>query len=370
MVSRIYAVALSMVPGLGCRGYRTLLDVYPDPQEVFSLSESGLKELFGRHTNIIDTIRSRSLIERAENEVRLAESKKIRILFCGDDDYPQRLNNSSCSDCPPILYVVGKCNLNGYRALGVVGTRRATMHGRETAHRIVCDLGQEQVTIVSGLAYGIDTVAHTAALECGLPTVAVLGHGLDRIYPAANRGLAQRIVENGGCIVTEYTYGTEINAAYFPARNRIIAALSDGTMVVEAAEKGGALITATIAGSYNREVMAVPGRPTDNYSVGCNNLLIEHRASLVCTARDVMRTMGWYDEKKTIGGTQQELFVAVTDAEQKIIDMLVEKDVMTLDELATQTESTLSRMAATMLEMELRGLVKVLPGSRYQAFRR
>lgn len=364
---RIYEIALTLTPGLGSTSLRKLLDIYPDPAEIFSLSESQLRQLFGTHADIAEAIHAGSTLQRAEEEVAFADRYHIQVLFCTDEAFPQRLNSGSCTDAPVLLYCRGNCDLNSPRTLAVVGTRRATAHGKESTRRIVEGLRDESVCIVSGLAYGIDTTAHVAALDCGLPTVAVLGHGLDRIYPPQNRALAQRIIQQGGALLTEYTSNTAINPGYFPARNRIIAAMGDGTLVVEAARKGGALITATIAGSYNREVMAVPGRPADTYSEGCNNLIVDHRASMVRNANDVRETMAWPRTETAPQGVQQELFVELSPTERQILEMITAQDTMTLDNLAIACVITLPRMAAILLEMELRGLVQALPGGRYQA---
>lgn len=363
---RLYAIALTLTPGLGSISLRKLLDIYPDPAEIFALPMTKLRELFGSHIDIAEAIHNKSMMQRSQEEIDFVDRYHIQVLFRTDDNFPRRLNSSCCTDAPVLLYQHGNCDLNATRTLAVVGSRKATVHGKEMTHRIVEGLRDKSVCVVSGLAYGIDTAAHTAALDCELPTVAVLGHGLDRIYPYQNRGLAQRIIEHGGALLTEYTVHTPISAGNFPARNRIIAALGDGTLVVEAARKGGALITAAIAGSYNREVMAVPGRPTDTYSEGCNSLIVDRRASIVRNADDVADVMGWPRSETTSSGVQQEMFVQLSKEEQRIVDLLVDRDVMLLDDLAVACGQTLPRMAATLLEMELRGLVQALPGGRYQ----
>lgn len=366
MDKRKYAIALTMTPGLGSSSLRKLLDIYPDPAEIFTLPMGKLRELFGSHVEIAESIHAKSMIPRAEEELAFVDRYHIQVLFCTDDRFPKRLNSSCCTDAPVLLYQHGTCDLNAERTIAIVGSRRATVHGKETTHRIVDGLRDPSVCVVSGLAYGIDTAAHTAALDCNLPTVAVLGHGLERIYPQQNRPLAKRIIEHGGALVTEYPSHSPITPGNFPARNRIIAALGDATLVVEAARTGGALITAAIAGSYNREVMAVPGRPADTYSEGCNNLIIDHRANMVRNAADVMDVLGWTKKPDSDAGVQQELFVQLDPTEQRIVDLLVENDVMLLEEVASACELTLPRAAALLLEMELRGLILALPGGRYQ----
>ena len=367
MDKRIFQVALTMIPQLGSRSLRQLLELYPDPRQIFEFSPTELKLIFGNHADTIQAIHSRSMFDRAQDELDFADKYKIKVLFYTDNDYPQRLNSSFCNDTPVVVYARGECNLNTDKALAVVGSRHATVHGKEYTHHLIEGLRDEEVTIVSGLAYGIDTMAHTAALDCGLPTVAVLGHGLDQIYPSQNRGLAERILNSGGTLLTEYPHTTRISPGLFPARNRIIAALTDGTLVAESAQHGGSLITAAIANSYNREVMAVPGRPTDTYSSGCNSLIIENRAAMVRNADDIMRTMCWERHNASLQNTiQQEMFAPLNNTEKHIIELLTEFDSLSLDEIAEKCELTLPKAAATLLEMELKSLVTVLPGCRYK----
>lgn len=358
-------IALTFTSGLGNASIRRLVDLYPD-EDIFSLPKSELKAAFGNHRSIIDNILGKSAFSRAEEELRFCEQSHIRPLFFTDPDYPMRLNRSETDDCPALLYVLGKADLNPERAVAVVGTRRATPYGRDNTDRLVCELKPYNTPIVSGLAYGIDTAAHTAAIDHGLPTVAVLGHGLDQIYPAQNRPLAKRILEAGGALVTEYPSGTAINPRYFPARNRIIAALSDATIVVEASEKGGALITAAIAASYQREVFAVPGRLTDTYSRGTNNLIATNRALLVRNADDIAFQIGW-----PLLGQQTEMAKMkdtpkLTADEQKIANALKTSDHLTLDEIATTAGFSLPKTASILFNMEMAKQVRTLPGHLYQ----
>ena len=363
-MDKLSQIALSMIPGLGPTSCRKLLEAYPE-QDIFALPLAELKRAFGSHQDIIDAIRNKSSHARAEEELRFCERSGIRVLFCTDDDYPQRLNREETQDCPVVLYVLGQTNLNAERMLSVVGTRRATPQGRDNTDRIVAQLKPLGTPIVSGLAYGIDTAAHTAALDHGLPTVAVLGHGLDRIYPVSNRSLAKRILEQGGALVTEYTNGTAINPGYFPARNRIIAALSDATVVVEASEKGGALITAAIASSYHREVFAVPGRLTDTYSRGTNNLIASQRAQLLRDAADITDYMGWPSPQGDIG-VQAALFPELSADAQRIYDLLKERQEVLLDELVNLSGMSLPRVAGLLFDLEMQKIVRALPGSIYQ----
>ena len=358
-------IALTLIPGLGPTGCHRLLDIVPN-DDLFAMSHAQLVELFGTHNDIIAHIEKKSTFARAEAELRFVEQNGLHVLFYTDEAFPQRMKQPETADCPVLLYMQGEADLNAERTVAVVGTRRATAYGRDNTDRLVRQLSEWQTPVVSGLAYGIDTAAHTAAIEHGVATVAVLGHGLDRIYPPQNRRLAERILEHGGALLTEYPSGTAINPRYFPARNRIIAALSDATVVVEASEKGGALITAAIAASYHREVFAVPGRLTDTYSTGTNNLIATNKALLVRTADDIAFQMGWPMASQQAKGQQPTLFATLGKEEQRVVDMLREYGHLSLDEIASMTGASLPKTAALMFNLEMQEVVHALPGRLYQ----
>ena len=358
-------IALTFTPGLGNTSIRRLVDLYPD-EDIFALPMSELKEAFGTHRDVLDNIHNKSGFSRAEEELRFCEQNHIRPLFFTDPDYPERLNRAETDDCPALLYVLGSANLNPERAVAVVGTRRATAYGRDNTDRLIRELNPYNTPIISGLAYGIDTAAHTAALTHSLPTVAVLGHGLDRIYPAQNRPLAKRILEAGGALVTEYPSGTAINPRYFPARNRIIAALADATVVVEASEKGGALITAAIAASYHRDVFAFPGRLTDTYSRGTNNLIATNRALLVRDADDIAFQLGWPLLGKQMKLSEIKETPKLTADEKRIVDAMKDHDHLTLDEIASSTGFSLPKTASHLFNLEMSQIIRTLPGHLYQ----
>lgn len=369
MASPLYNIAISMTPGLGCRSCRQLLELLPDPEEVFNMSRKQLKELFGNHDGIIENIATKTMLPRAEEELKWCEKHGIRILFATDADYPQRLNRADCADTPVTLYLKGDCDLNVTRVVSIVGTRRATEYGKDMTSRLVEQMKSEEILIVSGLAYGIDGAAHRASLANGLSTVGVLGHGLDRIYPPLHRNLAKEMIYNKGALLTEYPSQTKINPAYFPARNRIIAALSDATIVVEAAEKGGALITAGIAGSYHRDVFAVPGQVFDSYSKGCNNLIACNRATLLRSIDDLFYILGWDRKSNTpasTSGIQQELFASLSGDEKVIFDILQKTPNLTMAEIEEKCSLSLPKIANALLNMELSNYVKCLPGKIYK----
>lgn len=359
-------LALTFINGLGNASTRRLIDLYPR-QDIFSLPKSELKAAFGSHQEIIDSIRNKSTFARAEEELRFCIDNNIRPLFFTEPEYPTRLNSPETDDCPVLLYCLGEANLNPERSVAIVGTRRATFIGMDNTTFLVRELKGYNPHIVSGLAYGIDTASHSAALDQGLPTIAVLGHGLDRIYPASNRTLAKRILESGGALVSEYPSGTAINPRHFPARNRIIAALSDATVVVEASEKGGALITAAIAGSYQRDVFAIPGRLGDTYSKGTNNLIATNRAMLLRGAHDIAMQLGWPTEGEQLTlDMKQKNDTSLSSEEKRVVAYLTEREKSTLDELASMTGYSLAKTAAILFNLELNDLIHTLPGHTYQ----
>lgn len=360
-------LALCLTPGLGPTTVRRLVESFPD-KDIFDLPAKELVAAFGGHRDIVHNIVSRSAFARAAQELEFCQKNGIRVLFFTDKDYPQRLNNPETADCPALLFVLGETDLNASRTVGIVGTRHATAQGRETTARLVSQLVPLNTPIISGLAYGIDTASHAAAVDNGLPTVAVLGHGLDRIYPAQNRPLASRLIRAGGALVTEYPSGTAINPRFFPARNRIIAALSDAVVVVESSEKGGSLITATIAAGYHREVFAVPGRLTDTYAKGTNNMIATNKALLVRDADDIAYQMGWpLSRPQNAAANQQTLFPTLNAEAQNIIERLRQKGPMGLAELALDCDKPIAQMASLLFNLELQEAVRVLPGQVYES---
>lgn len=363
-----YPIALTLTPGLGNKTIRQLLALCPKPEELFAMNRAQLREIFQHHDSIIAAIESRHPLAQAEQAIPLMEGYGVDTLFCTEADYPQRLNEAGCEDTPVLLYRLGKCNLNAEHTVAMVGSRKCTDYGRTTTHRLVEGMKADGTTIVSGLAYGIDTAAHTAALEHGLPTVAVMGHGLDIVYPPQNRLLARQIVERGGALLSEYPLHTQINASNFPARNRIVAALADATIVVEAAERGGALITANMANSYHREVFAVPGRLDDPLSEGCNNLVINNKAVMIRNAGDLFYQMGWKNtfDRHRQREEQLSLFSSLNTNQQSVVRLLTENREMTLDEIVAKSGLSLPKIASIMMELELKNMVRCLPGRLYK----
>lgn len=363
---KINQVALSMLPFVGGALAKQLINYCGSAEAVFTSPIRHLKRIPGIGDKIIGGIKNASeLLEKAEKEVFRCQHEGIKILAYTDEEYPERLRH--IFDAPVLLYYKGKANLNQRRVLSIVGTRQATSYGREVVSSLINELSIYQPLIVSGLAYGIDITAHRAAFKYGLSTVGVMGSGMDIIYPSVHRREAYQMLEEGG-LLTENPLGTKPDARKFPARNRIIAALSDATIVIEAAEKGGALITANLANDYDREVFAVPGSWQQPYSKGCNKLIKQHKAHILTQVADIVEMLNWDCDaaaKKELH--QPVLQVAIDDEEQQVVDVLSKQsEAMIMDNLSWHTQFSISKLASILLSLEFKGVIKSLPGKKYQ----
>jgi DNA processing protein len=359
----LYQLALTLVPNIGDVQARILIRELGEASAVFKEKDYRLEKIEG-----IGSVRARSIkefdeFETAEKEIRFIEKYKIKPLFITSEDYPIRLYN--CYDGPILLFYKGEAELNHPKVLSIVGTRSSTEYGKQCTEHLIKDLADHGVLIVSGLAFGIDAYAHKAALKNNLPTVGVVGHGLDTVYPRENAGLAKEMVRKGGGILTEFFSGTEPDKHHFPLRNRIVAGMSDATVLVETNIKGGSMITAKLADSYNRDVFAVPGRTTDKGSSGCNHLIKYNKAILLTDANDLLEVMGWKERKKELR-QQRELFIELTAEEQQIIQLLQEKETVGIDEINLRTGLTSSAVAAATLNLEIQNIIKGLPGKLYK----
>lgn len=308
-------------------------------------------------------------MQRMAQEEEWAAQHGIRILCMGETDYPQRL--AECVDAPLVLYYCGTADLNARRMVSVVGTRHCTLYGQDMIGTFLKELKQwcgTETVIVSGLAYGVDVCAHRTALACGMHTVGVLAHGLDTIYPARHRETAKSMLHAGG-LLTEHISGSKADKVNFVRRNRIVAGISDATILVESAEKGGGLITCAIAGSYDREVFAFPGNANAPYSRGCNNLIRDCKAQLVSSAEDFVRLMGWQDDRTLQQarrqGIERQMFPELKAEEQQIVDILRRNNDMQLNMLANKAGMSVAQAAATLFDLELSGMVRAMPGGVY-----
>lgn len=364
---QIYTLALSRIPGLGLMGACNLVRTLGNASAVFQHRKE-LKELLPEVSEkLIKALDCPEAFHRAEEELKYAEKNQIQCITLNDAAYPSRLRE--CEDAPLLLFYRGNAPLNALKVISIVGTRHATPYGENICQSFMRDLKDlcPESLIVSGLAYGIDIHAHRAALQHGFSTIGVLAHGLDRIYPAAHRKTAIDMMDHGG-LLTEFMSGTNPDRQNFVKRNRIVAGMSDATIVVESAIKGGALITAELAESYHRDCFAFPGRTTDIYSAGCNELIRSNRASLLLSAEDFVNVMGWDQSvNKPKDVIQRELFPDLNDEEKKVIQVLQRNlDGIQINTLVVETNIPINRMSAILFELEMKGVIRALAGGIYR----
>ncbi len=359
---KLFAIALNLIPGIGPKRARTLVSYLGSVEKIFTASKKELLEIPGIGQLLAKNITS-EILEKAQKELDFCKKNNIKTYFYLDDDYPSNLKNFE--DSPVILYVKGNANFDIRKKLAVVGTRGITHYGDSNCKQLIKQLAEKGFTplIISGLAHGIDTCAHKAALENDLPTIAVLGHGLNMIYPASNRELAKKIIENGGGLVTEFNTTDKPEAKNFVRRNRIIAALSNAVIVVESPKKGGSLITAEYAVGYSKEIFTFPGRVGDTHSEGCNYLIKTNRASLIENASDLIYQLSWTAKPKV---RQKEILPVLTNDEQKIVEILKNVDIMNVDTISFETGLPINKVLSLLFELEFKDVVKALPGRMYK----
>jgi DNA processing protein len=361
-----YCIALTLLPQVGPVLAKNLVSYCGSVEEVFSRKKAHLEKIPGIGPERIAEITkdSREIFVRAEEEIKFIKKHHIKTLFFTDADYPARLKN--CDDSPVLLYFKGQCELNVQRMIAIVGTRTATSYGKKITETLVNDFAKYQATIISGLAYGIDVTAHKTALKNNLTTLAVVGHGLDRIYPAEHSATAEKMIANGG-IVTEYMTQTKPDYINFPARNRIVAGMADAVIVVESARKGGALITADIANSYNRDVFAIPGNVGNKYSEGCNDLIRFNKAGLIESADQVAELMGWeLNAEKQASPKQLKIFHELKEDEKILVSVLQQKGKLDIDSLTLHAKMPMSKVSTVLLNLEFAGILKSLPGKMFE----
>ncbi|TKC10768.1 DNA-protecting protein DprA [Pedobacter polaris] len=361
-MSLVHKIALTLIKGIGPMHAKTLLIHFGSAEKVFTANKEKLMKVDGIGEKTAVSIMNTDAIEKAALHLEFIEKHDIQVLFYADENYPKRLRN--CYDAPLILYYKGTANLNHNRIVSIVGTRNATVYGKQLCKQLAEVLKPYNVIIMSGLAHGIDAAAHKESLNLEIPTVGVLGHGLDRIYPAVHKELTTKMVHNGG-LLTEFLPGTNPDRENFPKRNRIIAGISDVTVVVEASFKGGALITAEIANSYNRDVYAFPGRVNDEFSEGCNFLIKTNRAGLINNPKDLIYYLGWDDEVLKKEKIQVQLPLNLTKDEKCIVEIL-QDGAMAIDDLSLKTNLLQSKLAIILLTLEMQGVLISLPGKMYR----
>ena len=369
----LYMMALAQVPSVSQTNLRLLIDELGTATAIYENRKS-LKELLpAASQKTLDALASiDNHLKRAEEELQFCREGKIQCLGINDNNYPQRLKD--CNDAPILLYYRGSANLNTQHIVSMVGTRQITAYGKGLCRTFVRDLKQlcPDTLVVSGLAYGVDIHCHKAALEEGLDTVGVLAHGMDQIYPRMHRDTAKQMLTQGG-LLTEYLSATSIDKRNFVQRNRIVAGVADAIIVVESATKGGSLITADIALSYNRQVWAYPGRITDIYSAGCNKLISSNKASLLLDAEDFCLSMGWTNDirhrKKLSDGIQQELFSDFSAEERRIVEALTKADSKQINVLSVETNIPIGQLSSLLFTLEMKGAVQMLVGGKYKIAR-
>jgi DNA processing protein len=360
----LYQLALTQVPHIGCVHAKTLAEQYGTAEEIFKAKKTLLEKIEGIGEVRAASIKNFSLFKEQEDELAFIEKYKIMPLFLTDEQYPKRLLN--CYDPPTLLFYRGSANLNSSKIIAVIGTRSNSDYGKQMTEKILEQLASYQPLVVSGLAYGIDAVAHKYAVKQQLPTVGVLAHGLDKIYPSQHATLAKEMITTGGGLLTEFRKETKPDKHNFPTRNRIVAGMCDATIVIETSVKGGSMITANLANSYNKDVFAVPGKTTDAKSEGCNYLIQSNKAVLIRNGNDIAEQMGW-EEKKTTkqNSRQKEIFISLNAEEKIIVDLLKQKENTSIDELNINCSLNSSIIASVLLTLELQGVVKSLPGKIY-----
>ena len=360
-----YQLALTLVPNIGPVQAKTLLQ-HCNAEEIFHAKKSYLEKIEG-----IGPIRASSIVafkdfSEVENEIKFIEKYKIKPLFLTDAAYPKRLLN--CYDSPTLLYYRGEADLNATKIVAIIGTRKNTDYAKQVTEKIVKELATQNITVVSGLAFGVDAIAHKSAVKNNLPTVGVLAHGLDQIYPAEHAGLAKDMLKHNGGLLTEFRSKSKPDKHNFPTRNRIVAGISDATIVIETEIKGGSMITAELANSYNKDVFAFPGKVTDSKSTGCNYLIKNNKAMLLTDAGELLQVMNWEDnaKNKKEKKSQRELFIELTAEEKIIVSILREKNTVNIDEINLKSGLSSSAVAAAILNLELQTVVLSLPGKMYQ----
>jgi DNA processing protein len=359
----LYQLALTEVPFIGCVQAKILVQHFGEAAAIFRAPQHMLEKIAGIGTVRAKSIRSFTDFETAEMEIKFVEKFGINTYFINDEKFPRRLLN--CYDTPTLLFYKGTADLNYSKIVAVIGTRNHSEYARQVTEKLVKELSSSQVLLVSGLAYGIDGLAHRAAIKNDIPTVGVLGHGFRYIYPPEHTNLAKDMLKNGGGLLTEFWSDALPDKHHFPSRNRIVAGMSDAIVVIESGIKGGSMVTATLANGYNKDVFAIPGRITDHKSEGCLDLVKNNKAILLTDAQQLIDMMGW-EEKKRTRKLQKEIFIELTADEQVIVTMLKEKDIMNIDDLNLRSGISNSAVAAAILNLELQGVISSQPGKIYR----
>jgi DNA processing protein len=360
----IYQLALTQVPQIGCVLARALTDAFGSASAIFNASKKALCQVDGISEIKASSVKGFTDFSLCEKEWAFLKKHEIQLLFLNDENYPKRLLN--CYDPPTVLFYKGIANLNASRVINIIGTRNQTDYGRGIVEKLVETLTPHKILVVSGMAFGVDTQAHKACVKNNLPTVGVLAHGLDTLYPPENAKLARHMLEQEGGLLTEFWSGTKPDKHNFPTRNRVVAGLCDATVVIETDIKGGSMITAELAIGYNRDVFAFPGRINDQKSKGCNELIRRNKAALISSGEDLLDAMNWMPQPEKKPKIQRSLFIDLTPEQKIMVDMLTLHEQMHIDELNIKSGLNASAAAGALLTLELQGVVISLPGKLYK----
>src|SRR3989337_605041 len=359
---KIYEIAITMIPAVGPVIARQLISFCGSIEGVFSEQKRMLKTIPGIGEEIASKIsNAHNVLIEAEEELELMEKERIHYLFYKEPSYPSRLLH--IPDAPLVLYAKGNVDLNPERCISIVGTRKPTFDGKAVTEEIIETIAPYDVTVISGLAYGIDITAHKKCLDCEVPTIGVMGNGMGNIYPEMHQPVAKKMMLKGG-VITEFNYQTGPDAVNFPMRNRIVAGMCDVLVVAESGVKGGSMITAVLANDYNKDVAAVPGRKIDKSSAGCNHLIRNQQAHLVESGEDLINLMSW-NKKTKQQNYQANLFVELNESEKKIYTLILDSGEKDIDTLAYESKSTPGELAAVLLNLEFKGAIKSLPGKKF-----
>jgi DNA processing protein len=359
----LYQISLTLIPNIGPVQAKILLQHF-EAEEIFKARKYDLEKIEGIGSIRANNIKAFTDFSSAEEEIRFIEKYKIKPFFLSDKDYPQRLLN--CYDSPILLYYRGTADLNTTKIIAIIGTRNNSDYGKQATEKLIKELSGQNVLIVSGLAFGVDAIAHNSAIKNQLPTVGVLAHGLDQIYPSEHSGLARDMIKHDGGLLTEFRSRSKPDKHNFPIRNRIVAGMSDATIVIETGIKGGSMITAELANGYNKEVFALPGRVNDTKSAGCNYLIKNNKAVLLTDAQELTEIMNWEEKKKPGRKNHKQLFIELSAEEKIVIDILKEKEAVHIDEINIKSGLSSGVVAAAILNLELQNVMLSLPGKLYQ----
>jgi len=362
----LHLLALLKVEGVGDIVAKKLINHCGTAENIFKLKASKLTSIDGIGQNLIKNLKDKSVFVKATNELDFIKKNDIKVCYYQDNNYPERLKH--CIDGPVLLFYTGTINWNTRKIISIVGTRQVTSYGAEFCKKLIEDLAPLNPIIVSGFAYGVDIVAHQAAMDNNLQTIGILAHGLNQIYPKTHKRYISKMDKNGG-FMTEFWSNSNPEKENFVKRNRIVAGIAEATIVIESSEKGGSLITATMANDYNRDVFAVPGRTSDRLSLGCNNLIKTQRAHLLSSAADVLYILNWEIENTSKKGTkviQKQLFISLDQEEQQLYDYLYLHGKQQLDVIAIASNFPVFKTASILLNMELKGVVRPLPGKLFE----